>query len=89
MKNYMILWLLFPLAVVAQKKHSIKTHDFEGVIDKYVASGVAYDLMLLRTGKSYFYIKFDSRSGKEVLEKFPVGTQVSGVARGRSAFCFS
>jgi hypothetical protein len=84
MKNYMILWLLFPLAVVAQKKHSIKTHDFEGVIDKYVASGVAYDLMLLRTGKSYFYIKFDSRSGKEVLEKFPVGTQVSGVARGRS-----
>ncbi|MCU0420222.1 MAG: hypothetical protein MUC38_11275 [Cyclobacteriaceae bacterium] len=83
--KHLIVWLCvaLPWVVAGQRKPS-KENAFEGIIDKYMASGIAYDVIQLRAGKNFRYVKFDSRSGKELMAKFPVGTEVSGMAKGRS-----
>jgi hypothetical protein len=81
MRYLITFFLALPFIVSAQKKRS-QENKFEGVLDQYIASGVAYDVMCIRDGKVYRFIKFDSRSAKEIMAQFPVGTQVSGLSKG-------
>ncbi|MFN7186955.1 MAG: hypothetical protein ACK5VK_02380, partial [Cyclobacteriaceae bacterium] len=82
--RYLIVFLLALPGLASAQKARSKESEFQGVIDRYIASGVAYDVMQVRDGKVNRFIKFDSRSAKEVMANFPVGSQVSGVSKGFS-----